>query len=112
MIVNDVVQLLICVFLGFLIIDVMVGVLSTSYYLFGLIFVGVVDLKTLLMWGLLVNFDLYFDGSLVFLVNVGVTGVMVLVSYLVSNVLCSGWLFGENVIVGKTVVANVAYGDG
>ena len=56
--------------------------------------------------------NLYSDGSPAFSVNAGATGVTTPVTYTTSNVLRSGWLLGENLIAGKTAVADVSYGDG
>jgi hypothetical protein len=56
--------------------------------------------------------DLYSDGSPAFTVKAGSTGVTTPVTYPAANVLRSGWLLGENIIAGKTAVADVDYGDG
>ena len=92
--------------------DVTAGVPSTGYYSPGSILAGLVDNKNPLTWGMGDTADLYSDGSPAFSVTAGATGVTAPVTYPTSNVLRSGWLLGENVIAGKTAVADVKYGDG
>jgi hypothetical protein len=70
------------------------------------------DTATPLTWGLPAKLDVYSDGSPAFDVKAGATGVTTPVKYPASNLLRSGWLLGENVIAGKTAVADVKYGDG
>src|SRR3954451_13456344 len=109
---NDATQLPIRAFSGFPLTDVTAGVSSTNYYSPGSILAGLVDNKDPLTWGMGDTADLYSDGSPAFSVNAGATGVTTPVTYPTSNVLRSGWLLGENVIAGKTAVADLKYGDG
>jgi len=69
-----------------------------------------VDNKNPLTWGMGDTADLYSDGSPAF--SGSGAGVTTPVTYPTANVLRSGWLLGENVIAGKTAVADVKYGDG
>jgi hypothetical protein len=110
--VNDAAQLPIRAFSGFPLTDVTAGVSSTNYYSPGSILAGVVDNKNPLTWGMNATADLYSDGSPAFAVTAGATGVTTPINYPTANVLRSGWLLGENVIAGKTAVADVKYGDG
>jgi hypothetical protein len=110
--VNDAAQLPIRAFSGFPLTDVTAGVSSTNYYSPGSILAGVVDNKNPLTWGMNATADLYSDGSPAFSVTAGATGVTTPITYPTANVLRSGWLLGENVIAGKTAVADVKYGDG
>jgi hypothetical protein len=110
--INGATQLPIRAFSGFPLTDVTAGVPSTGYYSPGSIVAGVVDNANPLTWGMPATADLYSDGSPAFSVNAGATGVSTPVTYPTSSVLRSGWLLGENVIAGKTAVADVKYGDG
>jgi hypothetical protein len=110
--VNEATQLPIRAFPGFGLTDVTDGVPSTDYYSPGSVLAGVVDNKDPLTWGMGDTADLYSDGSPAFSVNAGATGVTTPVTYPTSDVLRSGWLLGENLIAGKTAVADVKFGDG
>jgi hypothetical protein len=110
--VNDAAQLPIRGFSGFPVTDVTAGVPSTSYYSPGSILAANADPATPLTWGLPADLDVYSDGSPAFSVTAGAAGVTTPVTYPASNILRSGWLLGENVIAGKTAVADVKYGDG
>jgi hypothetical protein len=110
--VNDAAQLPIRGFSGFPITDVTAGVPSTSYYSPGSILAANADPATPLTWGLPADLDVYSDGSPAFSVTAGAAGVTTPVTYPASNILRSGWLLGENLIAGKTAVADVKYGDG
>ena len=110
--INDATQLPIRAFSGFPLTDVTAGVPSTGYYSPGSILAGLVDNQNPLTWGMGDTADLYSDGSPAFSVTAGATGVTTPVNYPTANVLRCGWLLGENVIAGKTAVADVKYGDG
>jgi hypothetical protein len=110
--VNEAAQLPIRAWSDFPITDVTAGVPSTDYYSPGSVLAGQADASNPLTWGSPPDLDLYSDGSPAFSVKAGASGVTEPVKYPTSHVLRSGWLLGENLIAGKTAVANVKYGTG
>ena len=89
--------------------DVTTGVPEDKLYVPGSLLRVQVDPSTPLGYGLPEDATAFFSGSPAFEVQDAGTNVA---TYPDKNLLASGWLLGEDILAGRTAVADVPYGEG